>query len=126
MLEEKEEDEFMDSMHKEQVSKEIMERIREKKLREQNLSSDNNSSCDIKTVSLGNDQIHVETRSSASPTSQTELPNFPENEVFEAHSNSALSSTINIITEYQLRDPGSHPPAIETSYDSISPTNITT
>jgi len=47
---------FVETVYKEQVSKEIMERIREKKLREQNLSSDNNSSCDIKTVSLGNDQ----------------------------------------------------------------------
>ncbi|CAG8556676.1 17037_t:CDS:2, partial [Acaulospora colombiana] len=54
--------------------------IKEKKLRDRNLSSDNNSPCDIKTVSQGNDQIHMETRSSDSPTSQTELPNFPENE----------------------------------------------
>ncbi|CAH1767314.1 10578_t:CDS:2, partial [Entrophospora sp. SA101] len=64
-LEEKEENEFLDLRYKEQVSKEIMERIREKRLRDQNLSSDrgvaslqgnNNLSCDIKTVSQGNDQ----------------------------------------------------------------------
>ncbi|CAG8790753.1 22763_t:CDS:2, partial [Gigaspora margarita] len=34
---------FVEMKHKERVSEEIMERIREKKLREQNLSSDNNS-----------------------------------------------------------------------------------
>ncbi|CAG8597327.1 11347_t:CDS:2, partial [Diversispora eburnea] len=39
-LEEKEENEFLNLRYKEQVSKEIMERIREKKLRDQNLSSD--------------------------------------------------------------------------------------
>ncbi|CAG8618993.1 1000_t:CDS:2, partial [Diversispora eburnea] len=37
-LEEKEENEFLDSKYKEQVSKEIMERIRKKKLRDQDLS----------------------------------------------------------------------------------------
>jgi len=47
---------LVETVYKEQASKEITERIRETKLRELNLSSDNNSSCDIKTVSLGNDQ----------------------------------------------------------------------
>ncbi|RHZ50848.1 hypothetical protein Glove_490g15 [Diversispora epigaea] len=47
---------FVETVYKEQVSKEIMERIREKKLWGQNLSSDNNSSCDIRTVFRGNDQ----------------------------------------------------------------------
>ncbi|RHZ52557.1 hypothetical protein Glove_460g18 [Diversispora epigaea] len=46
-MEEKEENEFLDSMYKEQVSKEIMERIREKKLRDQNLSSDISSSEEV-------------------------------------------------------------------------------
>ncbi|CAG8611369.1 10569_t:CDS:2 [Diversispora eburnea] len=46
-MEEKEENEFLDSMYKEQVSKEIMERIRKKKLRDQNLSSDISSSEEV-------------------------------------------------------------------------------
>ncbi|CAG8762067.1 6368_t:CDS:1, partial [Acaulospora morrowiae] len=54
----------------------------------------------------------------------TELSNLPENKVSEAHS--AISSAINIITESQPCDPRSHPLIIETSYDSISLTNITT
>jgi len=40
-LEEKEENEFLNLRYKEQVSKEIMEKIRETKLRDQNLSLDN-------------------------------------------------------------------------------------
>ncbi|RHZ81131.1 hypothetical protein Glove_123g160 [Diversispora epigaea] len=50
--------EFLDRVHKEQISNEIRGRNREKKLRSQDLSSDNNSSeqsnslCDIKTVTL--------------------------------------------------------------------------
>ncbi|CAG8595636.1 6244_t:CDS:2, partial [Acaulospora morrowiae] len=48
----------------EQVSKEIIQSIREKKIRDQNLSSDNNSSCDIKTVSQGNDQQKTITNTS--------------------------------------------------------------
>ncbi|CAG8627434.1 3415_t:CDS:2, partial [Diversispora eburnea] len=43
-LKEKEEDEFLNSTYKEQVSREIMERIREKKLWDQNLSLDNSHS----------------------------------------------------------------------------------
>ncbi|RHZ63522.1 hypothetical protein Glove_329g27 [Diversispora epigaea] len=50
---------FVATIYKEQVSKEIIERIREKKLRDQDLSSDNNS-CDIKTVSQGNDQQKID------------------------------------------------------------------
>ena len=40
-MEEKEENEFLNLWYKEQVGKEIMERIREKKCRDQNLSLDN-------------------------------------------------------------------------------------
>ncbi|RHZ69345.1 hypothetical protein Glove_284g30 [Diversispora epigaea] len=48
-LEEKEEDEFVDSMYKEQVSKEIIQSIREKKLRDQELLSthENNTTPNI-------------------------------------------------------------------------------
>ncbi|RHZ45685.1 hypothetical protein Glove_661g2 [Diversispora epigaea] len=60
---------FVEMVYKERVSKDIMERIREKKLRDQDLSSDrdvvplqgnNNSSCDIKTVFQGNDQQKID------------------------------------------------------------------
>ncbi|KAG9295323.1 hypothetical protein G9A89_021254 [Geosiphon pyriformis] len=56
-MEEKEENEFLKRVHKEQISNEIRERNREKKHRSKDLSSDNNSSeqsnlCDIKTVTL--------------------------------------------------------------------------
>ncbi|CAG8544069.1 2458_t:CDS:2 [Diversispora eburnea] len=65
LLEEKEENEILDSMYKERVSKEIMERIREKKLRDQDLSLVNQteskkmtppSLCATKTVTKCHDQ----------------------------------------------------------------------
>ncbi|CAG8638012.1 8210_t:CDS:2, partial [Diversispora eburnea] len=60
-LEEKEENEFLDSMYKETVSKEIMERIREKKLRDQELLStpENNICCEQSLIQEKYQEISV-------------------------------------------------------------------
>ncbi|CAJ0825914.1 6241_t:CDS:1, partial [Entrophospora sp. SA101] len=83
-LEDKEVDEFLDSVNKEKVSNEIRERNQEKKLLHesainQDLTSDNilsklsNLSCDTRIVPSGNDQIHA----------ISEEPDFPKTEMSE-------------------------------------------
>ncbi|CAG8719814.1 10101_t:CDS:2, partial [Racocetra fulgida] len=73
---------FLNRVHRETVSNEIKERNREKKLQAQNSLSYNkdNSSCDIKTVSQGNDRNNIESSvdiASQISNQQKTIPNTP-------------------------------------------------
>ncbi|CAG8443799.1 4821_t:CDS:1 [Cetraspora pellucida] len=73
---------FLNQVHRETVSNEIKERNREKKLQAQNSLSYNkdNSSCDIKTVSQGNDRNNIESSvdiASQISNHQKTIPNTP-------------------------------------------------
>ncbi|CAG8601180.1 5636_t:CDS:1, partial [Diversispora eburnea] len=135
-LEEKEEDEFLDSTYKEQVSKEIIQSIREKKFRDQNLSSDNsskpsNSSRDIKTVPSGNDQVSnssCETKTICSGNDQTEISELEQDDGTDKNQivEQGLIEELGISTEKQgLMILGS-PFGPDSAIDNTSSTEINT
>ncbi|CAH1768853.1 14193_t:CDS:1 [Entrophospora sp. SA101] len=135
-LEEKEENEFLDSTYKEQVSKEIIQSIREKKFRDQNLSSDNsskpsNSSRDIKTVSSGNDQVSnssCETKTISSGNDQTEISELEQDDGTDKNQivEQGLIEELGISTEKQgLMILGS-PFGPDSAIDNTSSTEINT
>ncbi|CAG8655716.1 14933_t:CDS:2, partial [Racocetra fulgida] len=102
LLEDKAVDEFLGLIYKEKVSKEIIQRIREKKLQKQEFSS-----------------ISVEELCSEKPE-ETKV----SHDYIVAHpscnqAQSIISSEINIMTKHQPCDPGSHPYMTETKNDSI-------
>ncbi|RHZ46150.1 hypothetical protein Glove_632g23 [Diversispora epigaea] len=72
-LEEKEENEFLNLRYKEQVSKEIMERIREKKLRDQEALSTPQDTRSIIISEQMNDQSKSQNSSSGSQSNQSNI-----------------------------------------------------
>ncbi|PKK58082.1 hypothetical protein RhiirC2_796894 [Rhizophagus irregularis] len=65
-LEDKETDDFLDEMHKKKISDEIRERKRKEKLHRESIVQDSLISCNIKTVTSGNDQSHVTSKTEVS------------------------------------------------------------
>ncbi|CAG8811304.1 4647_t:CDS:1, partial [Dentiscutata erythropus] len=88
------------------------------------LSSDNdtsNLSCDSKTASLERgEQILAESDFLETEISKLEQDDSAKNDNPSCNqAQSIISSEINIMTEHQLCDPGSHPHVTETKNDSI-------
>ncbi|CAG8848528.1 13308_t:CDS:1, partial [Racocetra persica] len=108
--------EFAERVYKKNVSNEIKQRNREKKLLREFFEN--------KTQDLSeNNQIHV----------ILVEPDFPKTEISELQQDNSTknengnpSCSQNIMTEYQPCDPGTYPHMNENSYDSISLANITT
>ncbi|CAJ0832075.1 206_t:CDS:2, partial [Entrophospora sp. SA101] len=135
-LEEKEENEFLDSTYKEQVSKEIIQSIREKKFRDQNLSSDNsskpsNSSRDIKTVPSGTIKFqihHVKQKPLVRENDQTEISELEQDDGTDKNQivEQGLIEELGISTEKQgLMTLGS-PFGPDSAIDNTSSTEINT
>ncbi|CAG8577693.1 1949_t:CDS:2 [Gigaspora margarita] len=108
--------EFAEWVYKKNVSNEIKQKNREKKLLRESFE---NKPQDL----LENNQIHailVEPDFSKTEISELQQDNSTKNE------NGNPSCSQNIMTEYQPCDPGTHSHMNENSYDSISLANITT
>ncbi|RIB20084.1 hypothetical protein C2G38_2305290 [Gigaspora rosea] len=115
-LEDKAVDEFLGSTYKEKVSKEIIQRIREKKLREQEFSSEELYSEKVRS------KVPLEQNSKSVPIQPEETKVSHDYIVAHPSRNQAqsiISSEINIMTEHQPCDSGSHPHVTETKNDSI-------
>ncbi|RIB04479.1 hypothetical protein C2G38_677561 [Gigaspora rosea] len=114
-LEDKAVDEFLGSTYKEKVSKEIIQRIREKKLREQEFSSISVEELCSKLVPLEQNSKSVPIQPEETKVSHDYIVTHPSRN----QAQSIISSEINIMTEHQPCDPGSHPHVTETKNDSI-------
>ncbi|CAG8588072.1 1863_t:CDS:2, partial [Diversispora eburnea] len=135
-LEDKEMDIFHDSVYKERVSREIIQNIKEKKLRDQNLSSDNsskpsNSSRDIKTVPSGNDQVSnssCETKTISSGNDQTEISELEQDDGTDKNQivEQGLIEELGISTEKQGLTTLGSPFGPNSAIDNTSSTEINT